>query len=248
MPYDQSEADFNEAAYGMYLTYELQRWFELQDDLDGIALPPTLQDEADLGYDMSIPRKWGFLYLQFKMPDYLRRSNASEWRIFGEPYFRFKVKTDVTANGCIQRNVLCDLEAEGETVSYAAPAFLTSDELTDYALNDGMYSNSAFPLPSDLGHVPARSNHCFAYTDCRDVRAFSEPGPSVSRGFDELTSRVRGVVGESEPIVLHEFLSRSAVRLVEVIGASSRSDVGPSQSILLASSSVGLMPILVSTE
>lgn len=248
MLYDQGEADFNESAYGMYLTCELQRWFDLQDDLDGIALPPTLRDEADLGYDMSIPRKWGLLYLQFKMPKYLRGHNASERHVFGEPYFRFKVKTDVTSNGRIQHNVLCDLEAIGETVFYAAPAFLTIDELTYYARNDGIYSNSAFPLPSDLGCVRARSNHCFAYTDCRDVRAFSEPGPSVSRGFDELSSRVRGVVEESEPIDLHRFLRRSAVRLVEVIGAYSRLDVGPSQSVLLASSLVGLMPILVSAE
>lgn len=248
MLYNQSEADFNETAYGMYLTHELQGWFKLQDDLDGIALPPTLRDEADLGYDMAIPRKWGFLYLQFKMPDYLRRRNASEWRTFGQPYFRFKVKTDVTSNGRIQHNVLCDLEDEGEAVFYAAPAFLTSHELTYYALKDCIYANSAFPRPSDLGHVLPRSNHCFAYINCRDVRAFSEPGPSVSRGFYELTRRVRGVVEESEPIVLDQFLSRSAVRLVEVVGASSRSDVGPLQSVLLASSSVGLMPILVSAE
>lgn len=248
MPYNQGEADFSEAAYGMYLTCELQRWFDLQDDLDGIAIPPNLQEEADLGYDMAIPRTWSFLYLQFKLPQYLRRSNATEYHAFGKPYFRFNVKTDKTTNEKIQHNLLCDLEAVGETVSYAAPAFLTRGELTTFALNDGMYVNSAFPLPSDLGLVDAGSKHCYAYTGSKDVRAFSEPGPKLARGFDALMSRVRADIAKSDSVVLEEFLSLSASRLIEVVGLSSGIDARPLQKVLLASSSIGLLPMLVSAE
>lgn len=135
-----------------------------------------------------------------------------------------------------------------ETVFYAAPAFLARGELTTYARNDGMYVNSAFPLPSDLGLVDAGNKHCYAYTGSMDVRAFSEPGPKFDRGFDALTSRVRTDVAESELVVLEEFLSLSASRLTEVVGLLSQIDARPLQKVLLASSSIGLLPTLVSAE
>lgn len=245
MPYDQGETDFNEMAYGMYVTFEVQAWLRLQGDLDGVAMPPTLREEADLGYDMAIPRRWGLLFLQFKIPRYLRRSNASEYHTFGEPYFRFPVKTDVTSNGNVQHNVLCNLERHGNDVFYAAPAFLTSRELSDFALNDGMYVNSVFPRPTDLGDVDAGSQHCFAYTDSANVRAFSEPGPKLPRPFSVLESAMRTSVAEAEERPLREFMASSLNSLSELVDLPGSTSLEPTQRFALAASSVGLQPILV---
>lgn len=248
MAYSQRKTEFNENAYGMHLTIELQQWFRDQNDLDGIALPPTLREESELGYDMTIPRRWGILYLQFKVPEYIRGRNGKQYKAFGSPYFRFKVKTDKTMNGKVQHNILCDLEDQGQDVFYAAPAFLTSRELIYYAQYDGMYANSVFPSPSDLQHVAAGSQHCFAYTDSRDIRAFSEPGPMLSRGFEEMVGRVRQNIQDSEPVVLGEFLSDAVFRLQDVTKLAIEADLNFARWISLVSSSVGLLPMLVSTR
>lgn len=229
----------------MQLTGELQRWFHEQDDLDGVALLPGLNEEARLGYDVSIPRRWGMLYLQFKMPKYLRRSNASEYAAFGEPYFRFPVKTDATLNGKVQHNVLCELEESGAAVFYASPCFLKSSELKDFARNDGMYSNSVFPRPLDMGVVPVNSRHSFAYTGIHDVRACSEPGPKFSASAELLHRKLVAVVRGAELMSLEQFLSTSLVKLMDKIGSTDLD--GESVASLLASesNSIGLQAFIV---
>lgn len=248
MIYDQGEADFNESTYGMYLTYEIQKWLYIQGDLDGIALQPTLRDEADLGYDTAIPRSWGMLYLQFKMPRYIRRSNGNEYGTFREPYFRFSVKTDITSNGKIQHNLLFELESRGESVFYAAPAFLTIDEITQYAWNDGMYTNSVFPRPSDLGRVDPGSKHCFAYTSGRKVHAFSEPGPELARSYESIFTVIPTIVTESIPTNLETFLRRTLTTLTEVTETTLPPNLGLLQSVQLACSSIGILPLLISSQ
>ncbi|WP_445337232.1 hypothetical protein [Clavibacter sp. CFBP 8614] len=225
MPYDQSSADFNESTYGMYLTTEMQRWLSDQDDLDGVALIIDQNKEALVGYDASIPRRWGMLYLQFKMPKYLRRSNASEYAAFGQSYFRFRVKTDATINGNVQHNVLCELEGTGAAVFYAAPSFLRSDELIDYALHDGMYVNSVFPRPQDLGTVAVNSLHSFAYTSAQDIRACSEPGPRFAANVESMRKVVKSTLESADMLPLEQFLPGAYRNLISKTGHTDVGDV-----------------------
>lgn len=213
--YKQKNADFNEATYGMQLTFELQSWLQDQKDLVGAAILPTLRDEAELGYDVKIPRQWGMLYLQFKMPEYMRGKNAAEHDTFGESYFRFDVKTDKTNNDKIQHNALCDLEDAGENVFYAAPRFLTVDEINEYALNAGMYANSVFPRPSLLGEVEENSSHRYGYTGVNDIRAFSEPSLPVEGSFDTMTESLRQNLIRRDEAPLERFVRSSLETLSE---------------------------------
>lgn len=248
MPYTQKSADFNEATYGLHLTFEIQRWLKDQDDLDGVARLPTLRDEADLGYDVSVPARWGLLYLQFKMPEFMYGARASEFGVFNEPYFRFPVKTDATTNGKIQHNVLLALEESGESVFYAAPSFLTGEELSRFALNDGMYLNSVFPRPSDLGEVVAGSLHRFAWTDDRNVRAFSDPGPLFDGGFGEVQSKITGRLLESQPVVLEQFVEASIGAMMTEVEPVDRPRGSQVLWLTSLSNSIGLQPFLLRGE
>lgn len=249
MPYQQRQADFNESMYAMYLTFEIQRWLYEQGDLVGVAITPTLREEADLGYDAAIPRQWAILYLQFKVPQYLRRPHANEFHVFGEPYFRFAVKTDATNNGMVQHNVLCDLEATGADVFYASPCFLTNDELFQHAFNDGMYQNSVFPRPSQLGPVDEGSDHCYAYTSSLDVRSFSEPGPPKNASFELVRKAVSASVETAELENLGRFLEREISKLRKNESGSTRDrfadDGHELQELGLRASQAGVLPFLV---
>lgn len=251
VPYQQGQADFNESTYAMYLTVEIQRWLHEQGDLDGVALLPSLRSEADLGYDVAIPRRWAMLYLQFKMPRFLRRSNASEYAVFGGPYFRFAVKTDATLNGLEQHNVLCDLETSGADVFYASPCFLTSGELRQYAFSDGMYLNSVFPRPLQLGKVPRDSQHCFAYTSTSDIRAFSEPGQPTEASFASVRRKLSSSVEKAEARGLRDFMEQALSDFPEgAIGQAyedgySVSDQSDLQRLSRRAGGIGLLPFLV---
>jgi len=244
MPYNQKTPDFNEYMFGMYLTFEVLESLRADDDLDGIALSPSLQEEADLGYDMKIPRKSAMLYLQFKLPELMRKSNASEWGTFGDQYLRFTVKTDATTNGNIQHNVLCALEDSGEHVFYAAPAFMTMNEITEYVNEKTVCDNSVFPRPSALGPVQPDSTHRFAYIDADNVHAFSEPKPAGDSNYDPLLNKLRSSVREAERIPVEEFLGRESSLLSVHIGHTPESD-NVVQRVIETSSAVGLQPILV---
>ncbi|NIH52283.1 hypothetical protein FHX76_000151 [Lysinibacter cavernae] len=250
MSYSQRQADFNESTYAMYLTVEIQRWLHAQGDLDGIALLPSLRQEADLGYDIAIPRRWAMLYLQFKMPRYLRRSNANEYAVFGKPYFRFAVKTDVTLNGLVQHNALYDLEVTGADVFYASPCFLTSDELAQHVSNDGLYPNSVFPRPSQLGRVLPDSQHCYAYTSTGDIRAFSEPGPPMEASFESVQRTMSASVEVAETRTLEDFVERALLNFPE--GESrptyrryTESRLAKLQDLGIRASKIGLLPFLI---
>jgi len=249
MPYEQGQADFNESMYAMYLAVEIQRWLYEQGDLVGVAITPTLRSEADLGYDAAIPRQWAMLYLQFKVPQYLRRRHANEFPVFGEPYFRFAVKTDATSNGMVQHNLLCDLEATGADVFYASPCFLTNDELFQHAFTDGMYLNSVFPRPSQLGPVDEGSDHCYAYTSSVDVRSFSEPGPPKQASFELVRNAVSAGVQTAELESLGRFLEREISKLPENASGLTRDRFADGenelQELALRASQAGVLPFLV---
>lgn len=245
MQYTQRHADFNESTFGTQLTAQIQNWLILQGDFKTAAIQPTLAEEADYGYDVKFPAKWGILYLQYKMPQFLRGNNASEYRYYNGSYFRFPVKTDRTQNGKIQHNVLCDLESRGQEVFYAAPCFLTGDELTAYVLSDEMCENSVFPRPSQLGLVAEKSLHRYAYTGERDIRAFSQPGPEFTAGVETLATSLRQKIHDSESIPLARFLEDTLVDLIVSVGNLETPGRTILQRIALLSNSVGLQPILV---
>jgi len=78
------------------------------------------------------------LFVQFKRPEFLTRSSASEWSYWERKYFRYTV-------GEQQQQLLrkiVDVGAGRAAAVYAVPAFYKSDELFTHQLNDAIIDNT----------------------------------------------------------------------------------------------------------
>lgn len=86
------------------------------------------------------------VFLQHKRPEYLMRSNSSQWSFWNGPYYRFGTMTH-------QQATLARLEvAIGATgvVSYASPAFYKFSTLWTHMQNRELVENFNFAAPSRL--------------------------------------------------------------------------------------------------
>ncbi len=226
--------------------------FEIVESLGGLgalsAAPvvPSLRSEADLGFDVAIPGAWVTLYLQYKLSRRLVTGQAGQYYHFGQPYFRFYVKTDGTANGTCQHNVLCALEqrlaGSSGIVFYAAPIFTEPGELNGHMRARRVTDYTVFARPTQLGAVTLDTSHCYCYTSPGDVTPFSVPGEPVASSF----SRVRAALVEeaSEPSLLSSHLRTQ----YEVLRASADMDLDAYQSprdLAAASAMLGLQAIVV---
>ena len=223
-------AEFNESTYATIVTAQLTSWLQQHGALRGVPITPTLKAEADLGYDVATPAKWGMIYLQYKLAEYMRGSNARERAWLRGNYFRFKVKTDMTKNGKVQHNTLCELEARelprGGLVFYTAPIFLTVEDLFKHLSEGTVLEHSVFALPSQLGKVTAGDLHRYTYTKKSDVRPFSEPGPERSASFAEFQREVSVALEASETESLTKYLGDTVAALAQLSEVASPGAAG----------------------
>lgn len=243
-----SPSAIGEYSYGLALTIEAVENLGGLPKLAAAPLMPTLQHEANLGFDIALQSSWLLLCLQYKIPQRLERRNAGQAAQFGVPYFRFEVKTNLTSNGRCQHNVLYDLELSlrpsGGLVRYAAPLFDTSAELSHHALNGTLIDASVFIAPSVLGRVSPGEKHCFAYTTRSNVRAYSEPGPETNAAFSLALDQMLSAASDS-PRPLSEFLERMYSDLREVAEFDLAPDLPVERRLALAAASLGLQAIVV---
>lgn len=243
------KAEFNESTYAQNVTAEIVDWLRNERTLSGKPILPSLSDEADLGYDLSIPAKWGMLYIQYKLSEYMTRSHAREYRYIGADYYRFTVKTDRTLNGNIQHNALCALEkmARGSNglVFYMAPCFITDADFDQFFREGTVLDNSVYARPLHLGMVKEGALHRYAYTGLHDVRPFSEPLPEGHGAVRELLGDLGGRVSEAPRTALGDYLEQQ----IELLEAIQNQPIGRELPLLTRlysnSASLGLQPVLV---
>lgn len=123
------------------------------------------------------------LFLQYKRPYHLTRSNAAEWQYWGRSYFRYYVipRQQAALTACAQ-----NLDSNGLVV-YASPAFATYQELFLHIQNRSLVNATNFV------ETPRLNNHSrYTYVDSGNQgSAFSEPEKIESLAMkDELPSRV----------------------------------------------------------
>lgn len=240
--------EFNESTYGTHVTAELTTWLKINSALDGVPLHPSIREEAELGYDASFPAVWGMIYIQYKMPEFMRGARAAERPYIGSSYFRFPVKTDATKNRKIQHNTLCDLEdAQARSnglVCYMAPFFLSEREFLARILSDTVIDGSIYASPCQLGRVKPESRHSYTYTGLNDVRPFSEPLPMRSGDFRGAVSRLSDLDNrDSTP--LNQYLSGCWDDLTTVSGTELGSQIPLIRRVVLLASALNLQPVLV---
>ena len=112
-------------------------------------LIPSQRMERDLGYDVEFQiRQEGYttsVFLQYKVAHFVQNRKGKNARFYGShsgAYYRFPLSDH-------QHNILHILAQQNEKVYYCAPMFYTRNELTEYAMQCTIYTNSVWlPLRS----------------------------------------------------------------------------------------------------
>jgi hypothetical protein len=120
-------AGFSELQFAYGCTREIEERVYFFDP-SSVPYFPSLVEEASKGFDVKIPTLAAPIFLQYKIADYMIRSQAEQWKLFDSPYFRFSV---YPANRSPQHNLLKDLSQKEPLVFYCAPAF---NEYSEYVL------------------------------------------------------------------------------------------------------------------
>jgi hypothetical protein len=166
------EAEFSESSFGFALTYEIIS----QNPGAIVAAPqfPSLISEgrAGGGYDVRLDLG-SFLFLQFKLSERMEGIRAGQTTPLGLPYYRFWI-TQRTRS--LQQQLLADLDNAGESVFYAAPAFIEQDLFNNHFRNGLIMTNSVFVKPNSIGYLTDDFPHCVAFNPDSNVGYFcSEP-------------------------------------------------------------------------
>lgn len=245
-----SPTTISEYSFGLGLTVELVDRLGGMSRLIAAPLVPSLQQEADLGFDLALQARWLLLCLQFKIPTRLVRRTAAEASVFGVPYFRFHVKTDATRNGRCQHNTLCDLQQSlssvGEHVLYASPLFDKPQELTLHARAGTLVDHSVFAAPMRLGHVTPGDKHCFAFRSQRDMRPFSEPGLPFDASFSTVLEMALSTASDRQ--AAGDFLHSCDAKLAEAASAPQALDEPVGTTTSMEALSLDLQPILIGVD
>lgn len=78
------------------------------------------------------------LFVQYKRPEWLKQSNATEWSSWGHPYFRYTIEPK--QQGLLEK--IANTAAGRAAVIYAAAAFWKSSDLFALGLTNEIISNS----------------------------------------------------------------------------------------------------------
>jgi hypothetical protein len=144
---DAMMLSYNQDFWGLFgrlrtgLIVENELWDGIQQNIDGI------QHDID---KIEIKSKFhANVFLQFKVPDFITTSNGTEYGLWNQSYYRYKINKN-------QNNSLSVLENKvGSTalVAYACPATNKYDMLKQYDNNNSVAINSNFARPSEfVGH------------------------------------------------------------------------------------------------
>jgi hypothetical protein len=182
--------EFSEFSFGFALVHELANGFGRQ---LGIApVFPSLYAEGQPGGGYDVALTPGFpLFLQFKLSEYMVRRTASEWHLFGQPYYRFWMHAPRHSE---QHALLLDLDVDPNLVYYVAPRIHTSQALNDAFLAEDLVTNSVFVRPRHIAQLPSDGYHCIAFSPVGiDGWICSEPRrteiDAVGRHFYEAIGR-----------------------------------------------------------
>lgn len=151
------DSDFSEFSYGYAVTEEIVR--HLKAHIISTPEFPSLYEEGTKGgYDVKIPARGKPVFLQFKLSEYLGRTNSKEYKdsILSIPYYRMHLRALRYSE---QHNLLMDLENSGESVFYIAPEFHLLTELNDFYLRNVVVNNSAAFSPLNIGPLPDDGPH-----------------------------------------------------------------------------------------
>lgn len=159
-PLEEADLGFDKMIY-------FQKWRVLWPDwmgycprfLNGV----TRNNLQSLGrrYNEIFPKLKANIFLQYKRPQYLNTSRASEWQSWKKPYYRFS-----TRDGQHELLVRLDkIAGKKAAVLYVAPVCCSHEQLIDFA-KDGLIVENSIKVPAEY-----LANH----KRCTYIDAVSQP-------------------------------------------------------------------------
>ncbi|MGB3721508.1 MAG: hypothetical protein WA979_01660 [Pacificimonas sp.] len=144
------------------------------------------------------------LFVQYKRPEWLHRSNATEWESWGTPYFRYTIKAK--QQGLLENIV--QAAAGRAAVVYAAAAFRRDSELFAYAEVGTVVSNSNI---SSVEMLTGHERFTYNRPGSSGV-AHSEPEAVEGLSLDAILARMEG--NEGLPFTTHMKLTAESIQSV----------------------------------
>lgn len=212
------KADFSEFTYGFALVNELTKVLSCK----AVPLFPSLREEgkAGGGYDVKIEGKNGaILHLQFKLSEFLKRTNAREYGLPGHslklPYYRFEITNNRISQ---QHKLLRILENEHPQTFYVAPMFYKKSKIESFWQSTEVTKHSVFVKPSSIGDLSDGLTHriCFDKSLVSNNQAylFSNPKEIDVHTFENFSEGLISQVKEERKLTLsieHVLQSYAAV-------------------------------------
>lgn len=165
------DAQFSEIQLAYSITREIEDRVVFSNLKMGIPVMSNRREEAEGDYDTTYQGKLAAVFLQYKLPEYMIRSNAKEWEEMGKKeYYRVQIYPNDQSP---QHNYLCSLAQKDarNKVYYCAPAFV---KYSDYELLHRIFNVAEHSVFVDCNHLPKisgneRHNICYQISPKRMV-------------------------------------------------------------------------------
>ena len=148
--------DFSEFTFGYALTDNLIRSFV--NGVKGVPIFPSLYEEGQpgVGYDVKIPRYSAPLFLQFKLPQVIKRHRKVWGHELTPTYYRLHL---MRGSDSTQHASLLQLARRGREVYYVAPEFHRRRNLDEFYRRGEVPLHSAFFNPVNIGRLDSKTHH-----------------------------------------------------------------------------------------
>lgn len=212
--------NFSEFSYGYALTEELVYW-------SGSAITaspvfPSLREEGEEGggYDVKIPQYGSFLFLQFKLSEYmLGRRNTKEVKQgrFKGLFYRISIRSSRYSK---QHESLLKLEALGESVYYVAPVFHEAKDFHLGYIKGDIAKKSIFIPPQQIGEFNDEQPHYVSFQNPNDtIYKLSEPVEiGIATSFENFTESVsESLLAKGESALRESALNQLITNIIGII-------------------------------
>jgi len=148
------------------------------------------------------------LFVQYKRPEYLFRSNAAEWLDWGNPYFRYTTTPH-------QQDLLEAIEQQSNNRAatvYASPAFWRADDLWGHVKAESVVDHSNI---ASVGRLRGHSRFSYVGSGCNG-QGHSEATPLESTPFKQILETGMG----QEGLPFKQHVKRAAKQIEETARGS----------------------------
>ncbi|MBI2872621.1 MAG: hypothetical protein HYY00_05455 [Chloroflexi bacterium] len=220
-------AAFSEFSYGFAFTYSFLK------NLPGIrsapVLPSLLSEGQQGGFDLKLDYPGMPVFFQFKLSDYLIRSNAKLWQFYGRPYYRVEI---TSLRRSKQHNLLKRLATNvTRDVFYAAPLFTSAGAFNQAFLADEVDARSAWISLERLPYLKDYGQHYVTFADPhRPKWNTTEPPEELDADFSSehlLADVRRRIETRNIPEITRSYLERLREDLTGIVRAEELTTLVP---------------------